>query len=245
MQGDGVAPSAELLTVPFILLQVATNTWRESVNDQSFAAHYEFMRWKRQEELDGKGRVTKSTFKISTNRPASSAIQRMDDEEATALAPRPTNTLHVAAGGRVRGRAVDQRDVTFDGDLLSQFQFTLQGRDELLGRPVLLLDFAPREPAPPPRNLKERFLRHVTGRIWVDEQSWMVAKLDLHLLSPVDFVGGLVGSVKSLRYAFERAVTPEGWWFVRAVDWELTGRAVLASKHVVFHEGRTNLVRLR
>ena len=69
-------------------------------------------------------------------------------------------------------------------------------------------------------------------------------KVDVHLTAPVEVAGGLVGAIKQLTYRFERAVTPEGWWYPRLVDWELIGRAFVNRKELVYHEGRTNVVRV-
>lgn len=232
--------------VEFVLQQIATNSVREPVNDAAFAAHYRFVRWKQQDELDAQRRVVKSNLKSSTNSPTGQAwtaesASGVDDEEP----PGHTNTLQVTRGAQVKGRAVGKREMAIDDELLRHFTFTVTGREDYEGRSVLALDFAPNPQAPSPRNVKEKFIQHLAGRIWVDEQTWFVAKLEARLLESVSVVGGLVGSVKDLRYAFARSITPEGWWYTKGVDWELIGRAVISRKHIVYHEGRTNVARIR
>ncbi len=235
-----------LPSVEFILQQVSTNALRESANDAEFASHYHFVRWKQQDELDGQRRVVKSTWKAGTNSPtARGPVSPMGAHWDAEEAPERTNELRLVKGAHVKGRAIEKKETVVDGDVLSRFQFTLIGREEFDGRPVLALDFSPNPRAPSPRNLKERFMQHIAGRIWVDERTWFVAKLNVNLQESVSVVGGLAGSLKNLTYAFERAITPEGWWYTRGVDWELMGRAVFSQKHVVYHEGRTNLVRVR
>lgn len=216
----GCPGAPPLPSVEFVLQQVAASAGNEKTNAAAFAAHYQYVRWKLEEELDGKGRVIKSSRKVATNSPAL-ARRRFSRNE----------------------RTVDKHELSLNDDLLRRFTFTLSGRDEIEGRSRLGLDFAPNAAAPSPRNLTERFMQQVAGRVWVDEQTWQVVGLQLHLLDSVKVVGGVVGSVKQLKYAFERSVTPEGWWYTRSVDWEMIGRAVLNRKHIVYHEARTNVVR--
>ena len=121
-------------------------------------------------------------------------------------------------------------------NLVSRFQFTLVGRENVNGRSALVLDFQPAGKKLPVNSYKDNFINKAAGRVWVDEADYAIAKADLHLTQPVSVLGGLVGSVWKFTYSFERDRTPEGLWFARHVDWHLEGREVVFHRIVDYHE---------
>jgi hypothetical protein len=72
--------------------------------------------------------------------------------------------------------------------------------------------------------------------VWVDEADYAIAKADVHLMQQVNLLGGILGAVWKFTYAFDRARTPEGFWFARHVDWHLEGREVVFHRIVDYHE---------
>lgn len=236
------SPEPPLPSVEFILQQVVAHTAKEHENDAQFLAHYHFVKWKEQAERDPQGRLTKATFKTSTNNPTPPLAEPMLPDQGNA--PVVSSGLHLAAGGHARGRAIEKREFEFNDELLQRFDFTGMGREIFGTRSTFVLEFAPKPGPLPTRQLKDRFINHLAGRLWIDESSWLIAKVEVHLTAPVEVVGGLVGAIKQLTYRFEREITPEGWWYTRLVDWELIGRAFVNRKELVYHEGRTNIVRV-
>jgi hypothetical protein len=66
----------------------------------------------------------------------------------------------------------------------------------------------------------------------------------VHLTEQVNVLYGLVGAVWKFEYSFDRARTPEGWWYARQVDWHLEGREVVVNRVVDYHETKTNAVKV-
>jgi hypothetical protein len=79
----------------------------------------------------------------------------------------------------------------------------------------------------------------------VDEEESVLVKADVHLVDTVNIVAGIAGAVKQFQYAFERARTPEGLWYVVRSNWKLEARELLAQKRMTFEEHKENVFRLR
>jgi len=109
------------------------------------------------------------------------------------------------------------------------------------GRPALVLDFKPASKNLPERNLKDKFINQVAGRVWLDEADAAVAKADLHLTRRVNLVGGLVGAVSKFTCTVARERTEDGYWYVRATHWQLEGREVIFQRIVRYCEERTDV----
>jgi hypothetical protein len=115
------------------------------------------------------------------------------------------------------------------------------GRDEINGRPALVIDFKPAQKTLPERSLKDKFINKAAGRVWVDERDYAVAKADLHLTERVSVVGGLVGAVSKFTYQFLRERTEDGIWFARDVKWHLEGREIFIRKTIDYREQNTDV----
>jgi hypothetical protein len=125
--------------------------------------------------------------------------------------------------------------------LLNRFVFVLHGRETINGRDTLVVDFKPKTGKLPERNLKERFINHAAGRVWLDEAEYKLVKADLHLTEKVDVLDGIVGSVWTFHILFERQRTDDGLWFTHAMSWHLEGREAFLRRTVDYHEQLTSL----
>ncbi len=212
-----------------VLQLIGTNAVREAENDHAFASKYHFIRLRTEIEKNSKGEEKSREIKVSTNNPTRHAAKsgRRFEKEGE-----PT--------GRERGRG--RKELGFDSEVLARFHFEVVSREDRDGRPTLLLEFNPRTDVAA-KDLTEKFLRQVAGRLWVDEEDGFVVKLDVRLLGPVEVAGGLVGAVKAFACQFERERTPEGLWYTKALNWNISSRQVLSRKIVEFAEVRTNVVR--
>lgn len=134
------------------------------------------------------------------------------------------------------GPGYREDDFKVDQSLLDRYRFTLEGTEEVNGRPAWALEFEPVDPPLPARDLKERFLNQVAGRVWVDQGDGSTARLELRLTRPVNVVGGLVGAVKACQLLLERERTTDGLWFNAHTHWRLEGRKLLVTTVIVYDE---------
>lgn len=152
-----------------------------------------------------------------------------------------------AAEGRPERRSPGYRTDDFqEGEaVLARFDYRRVGREWVNGRATWVIDFTPRNLPVPARNLKERFINAAAGRVWIDTEDYVAARLDLHLVHQVKVVGGLVGNVRACQVRLERRRTPDGLWYTPRFEWHLEGRALLARKHLSHREEKTGVVRVR
>ena len=98
-------------------------------------------------------------------------------------------------------------------ELLSRYQFVVEKRVVLNNRPTLVLRFRPKEGNLPSRNVQDKLLNCMAGRLWIDETDADTARLEVSLVEPV-FLGwfGLLGSLTQCDVSLERQRMPDGVW---------------------------------
>ena len=84
-----------------------------------------------------------------------------------------------------------------------------------------------------------------SGRVWVDEGDWMVAKIDFHLIDSVRVIGGLVGSVKAFSFHLDRRRTPDALRCAADSKWHLEGREFFSRKILEHEEHRSDVKKVR
>lgn len=104
--------------------------------------------------------------------------------------------------------------VDLNQELLSRYSFTYRGEQAVNGRMAHVLDFVPKPGDLPERNRMDRVFNHLRGRVWVDQGTYALARVDMSLTEPVTFFVFL-GAVKSLHFTAEmemvdgRALVPK------------------------------------
>lgn len=227
-----------------VLKRVVERAEKEDENDQLFDQAYGYTRIKITEFRNVKGELKKNERKESRHDPRAVSPQQQPQRPAVKLhSPKdtPENPHTTDTDTRIRGRAVNRKDIRLDDDLLGRFTFTIVGRETVNGRSALVLEFKPKPGKLPERSFRDKFINKAAGRVWIDEEDYAVARADLHLIDKVNVVGGLVGAVWQFDYRFDRERTPERLWFTRQVRWHLEGREVLVRRTVDYFEERTDV----
>ena len=214
----------------------------ESDNDRNFNMRYAYTRTKVKAFLNGDGTVASSETTSNTNDPV--RVRARQAARAAAQAAAEKEQKPQDAKSVVHGKAFQKKDFLMNPDLLNRFNFVLVGRQTLNGRDTLVIDFKPKPGKLPERNLKERFINHAAGRVWLDEQDAQLAKADLHLTEKVDVLAGLVGSVWKFTCSINRDRTEDGLWFTRTSSWHLEGREVVIHRIVDYHDKTEDVLRI-
>jgi hypothetical protein len=201
----------------------------EDENDREFNRHYDYTRVRLTEFRNAKGELKSSVEKRTAEGVAKNPMPM--------AAPQPVEKDAPVSGthSNIHGKVLRVKDYSLT-NLVSRFQITLVGREDVNGRPALVLDFEPAAKDLPVNSYKDHFINKAAGRIWVDEGDYAIARADMHLTQQVNVLGGLVGAVWKFTYSFDRERTPEGLWFARHVDWHLEGREVIFNRIVDYHE---------
>ena len=118
-----------------------------------------------------------------------------------------------------------ERDAALD-DAVAVFALTFVGRERLDGERVLVYDVHPR-PNATVTTREGRWMKHFAGRVWIDEQDYQIAKLDMRARDDVTIGWGIVGRVHAgSRFVFTRRKF-EGIWLPAEVVFQGTGRTLL------------------
>jgi hypothetical protein len=185
------------------------------------------------EDLDGKGAVirrrtqTYETFFVG-GRP----VRRQVSEDG-----RPLNAKQQASADREaedraeairKGQAAEERPGARLLVILERFDFRTAGREDIGGRPAIVLDFVPQ---PGKRDIEgDAALRHLTGRIWVDEAEREIVRAEIRNREPIKLAWGLGATVSSLEIHTEfRKVDGAAWLPVRD-ETLVSGRILLLKR---------------
>ena len=111
--------------------------------------------------------------------------------------------------------------------VLQRYDFKTLRREDRIGRPTLVFDFAA---LPGKRDLEgDFFLRHLTGRIWVDEEERQLVEAHLANADPIKVAFGIGVSVTSLDMKLLFRQIDDGVWLPARVQFGVAGRALLAA----------------
>lgn len=104
--------------------------------------------------------------------------------------------------------------VELNQEMLARYNFTYRGEQAVNGRMAHVLDFVPKPGDLPEHTRMDRVFNHLRGRVWVDQGTYALAKVDMSLTEPVTFFVFL-GAVKSLHFVADmgmvegRALVPK------------------------------------
>jgi hypothetical protein len=124
------------------------------------------------------------------------------------------------------------RDNFLTPELVARYDFKLLRQTEVNGRPAYELAFQPKDPEPPVHRMLDRLLNRISGTIWLDAQEFEVARAQLQLGSEVDFLGGVLGSLKKLAFTVTRIRVAEGLWLNSVSSGDFEGRKLLDSMRI-------------
>lgn len=118
--------------------------------------------------------------------------------------------------------------------LAAKYQFILEERKLVNGRGAYVLRFQPRSGNLPVRQMLDRLLNQLAGRVWIDETEFEIVRAELSAQSKVTLGGvmDLLGSLTKFSFALERIRLDDGTWFNRWASGDFEGRKLLDNTHV-------------
>ena len=117
-------------------------------------------------------------------------------------------------------------------DLLTRYQFRLVERKPFNGRPACLITFRPANGKLPVKQLADKLMNQLSGKIWIDEQEFAIARVEVALNSEVTLWGGVLGALRKFDYTLERTRLDENVWFNRLSTGVFEGRKLLSPTNV-------------
>jgi hypothetical protein len=240
MGGQSWANSPEAAPLPAVetvIERAVARAQQELENDAAFKANYSYTRSKTTEYRNIRGNLTKRKEKTNVNEPRVRRVEE-NSEAVTGNAVASTNTISSDA-------SQNKRDLLANTNLVKRFTFELRGREVVDGHSTLVVDFKPTTPKLPASNLKERCLNKVIGRVWVDENEFVIVKAEARLTEGIGVVGGLIGSVHKFNFSFGRERTEDGLWYTRLLTWHLEMREVIVERIVDCVETKSEVRKAR
>jgi hypothetical protein len=186
------------------------------------------------EELDTAGKVKKReeklyevVFKAGATSQNLRAINGRPVETGELKKQAETETKVYKSVGPPKSGKGDHRETLLTPDLVGRFDFTMVGQGPINGRNAFQLTFTPKSNLSPGHHFMDRILARVAGTVWIDAEDFEIARADLYLNSPVDVLGGVLGSLKKMAVTLIRTRLGDGQWFSTSSSGDFQGRKLL------------------
>jgi hypothetical protein len=137
----------------------------------------------------------------------------------------------------------DDRENFLTSELIAKYGFALVDRKPVNGRPAYILTFQPK-PGLLQKQVADRLLNHLAGKLWIDEQEFEIAKIEVQLQSEVTLWGGVLASLKRFTFTLSRTRVDDGVWFNTLSTGDFEGRKLLDNAHVRTQSESTNFRRV-
>ena len=182
------------------------------------------------DELDGEGRVRRREtrgFEVFyvRGRPVRHLVSRDGRELTPTERAKEERRARELAFALRKGEAASERPGGRLSRILERYHVTAMGREEADGRCALVFDFTAR---PGEFDLeRDKLLRRLAGRLWVDEEDRAVVRVEIKNTSGLRFAFGLGATVSSFLLRTEFARMEEGVWLPRRLEQSAAGRKLL------------------
>ncbi len=132
---------------------------------------------------------------------------------------------------RDKDRIKDDDDVAFNEELVSKYRFEIAGQEPINGRPAFLLTFEPKSKDMPVRRRMDRVLNKLAGKLWLDQESYEISKVEAHLTEKTKIGWGILGSVQKVEFSLEQTRVDEDIWLPSRFDLYIDARLLFSSLH--------------
>jgi hypothetical protein len=133
--------------------------------------------------------------------------------------------------GEAKHNDADDR-VAFDEELLSRYDVERIGVRPIGGRDCYVLWFEPKPGKLPVEKTVDRALNKAEGHIWIDTESFEIARIEFELREKIRLWWGMMGSVSKMSGMFQRHPMPDDIWLPERFDFYMQARMLFRSIHV-------------
>lgn len=212
----------------------------EWIREQKREAAYRYGLTRQIRRLDGNGTLNSEETRafdvvllegvpyrrlISRNgRPLTAAEQAAEGKRERAF-------LEQLKRGQAPTPEVPEDEIRFNEQLVSRFVFTQEATEPLAGRPAYRLSFEPRPGRLPIRRQIDRALNRSRGEIWIDAETYEVARVRFELIDPVRVWWGIAGSINDVRGEFSRSPLSKDVWMPQHLETYLDLRVLFRTAH--------------
>jgi len=109
-----------------------------------------------------------------------------------------------ADAGQEEEEEEDEDEIVFNEELIGRFVFAFESDEPLRGRPNYLVSFRPKAGRLPVRRRIDYALNKSRGQIWIDQETFEAARVELELIDKVRLLWGAVGTISHARGSIDR-----------------------------------------
>ncbi len=200
---------------------------------------YDGFAWRKtsvREELDTKGQVKSREEKVydviwrdgaPSNRLAQINGRALSEKEQMETAPNERKAGRAFTGAKP-AKDDDKKEGHSLAELLARFQFQPEKRELLNGRRTLVFGFQPQSPAAS-STIMDRVLNKLAGTVWIDEDDFEFARVEVHLTERVTLWGGLLAALDTFSLSLRWVRSDEGVWLNQSATTLLEGRQFVSA----------------
>ncbi|MXW36033.1 MAG: hypothetical protein F4Z60_11270 [Chloroflexi bacterium] len=111
-----------------------------------------------------------------------------------------------------REREAEENEIRFDEELIGRYTARLDGVQDLRGRPSHVITFEPRPGRLPVRRRIDHALNRSRGEVWIDRETYEIARVSFQLMDRVRLWWGIIGSISDATGRLERRPVAGDVW---------------------------------
>jgi len=196
----------------------------ERFRNYTFLERVEERRYGRSGNLSSK-EIQTYEFMVLGGRPYGKLVERDDKPLPEKEARKEQEKVDKESAKRQResasDKAKDEKDRAEERRYLREipeaFHLTLQGTEQIGGRPVWVIGAQPRS-GYKPKLKRAEILTHLHGKIWVDQADYQWVKAEVEVIDPISFGLGLVKLAAGAVLSFEQVRVNEEVWLPSRVS---------------------------
>ncbi|MEW6363214.1 MAG: hypothetical protein AB1714_01095 [Acidobacteriota bacterium] len=220
------------------IVRKALDRMKEADAEQYYA-HYTFSQRAVVEKLDERGAVKERSEELYRVYPVEGLpFQELVERNGAPLSDKERKKqeerlrkLRQARSQKKGAGEEDEMTIRLDEETASRFRFEVLARESINGRSAFVLSLEPKKGKLPVRKKVDNILNRLAGKIWIDEQAYEIAKVDVHLTEPVRLWLGILASIRHIEFSLQQQEIDSGPWFPARFDMLVEGRVLFSSIH--------------
>ena len=158
----------------------------------------------------------------------------LDGDDAREERERKAEFIREARRLAARGERYEPEEmsVDFDRELMERYDTRLVGTEEVRGHTCWVIAFEPRDGRLPDRRRIDKALNRSTGRIWIAQADYGVARVDFTMQRPFRWLLGLVGTLRHATGQFDFQRLESNLWMPAVSRIEFDVRVLFGIKSI-------------
>jgi hypothetical protein len=158
-------------------------------------------------------------------RPLTPEQQEKENEREEEFRRKAASESHREQGGDPEDRLVFE-------EIVKKYRFQLEPPDAIDGRSTQVLSFEPLSSDLPEKNRLDAILNQTRGKLWIDEESAELRKIEFSTVEAVKMLWGIAANISAVEGVLERRpMTGMDLWAPSRFEVYLKGRAGFSSFH--------------